>query len=175
MRATSSSRIGRHVVEAGDHEADDLGAVVGAPERHPVVRQRVTFEGRRLLGRERITLQRERRRAVAAQHVAVRRLGGHEVALCEHVTADEVGDAVTEQRAHEVRADGRVITRRTGIERARDVVHQPRNLHLDVGTVAPEDVGALHVMVERAVRVDAVTIVEHGEQVVDAGERRVHG
>ena len=133
-------------------------------------------EGLCLIGGERVALHRERGCAVAAQHVAVRRLDGHEVALREHVPSDEVGDAVTEQRSYERGTDGGVIARRTRFERARDVVHEAGNLQLDVGTFLAQDLGALQVVVECAVHVDAVAVVvEHCAQVVDGRKRRGHG
>jgi len=69
----------------------------------------------------------------------------------------------------------RVIAGRTRIQRAGDVVDESRDLQVDVGALAPQDVGQLQVVIERAGRVDTVTVVEHREQVVDGSKRRAHG
>ena len=153
--------------------ADDLGAVVGPAQADPVLVARGAFERGALVDAHRVTLQGERHRAVLAEERPVGGVDGDEVALGDHVAADQVGDALPEEVAHELGADRRVVACRPRVERRRDVVHEPGDLQLDVGGgVVGEQRRALQVVRERGHDVVGdVLVVEHGDELVDGPER----
>ena len=109
------------------------------------------------------------------ERVAVRRVDRDQVALGLRVSGHEPRDARAEQTAHRVGADPRVTVGSVGYERGTDIVHEPRDLELDiVGRDFAEPFTTLQ-RVREEIDVFFVGVRrargEHGEQRVDVLDR----
>ncbi len=88
------------------------------------------------------------------------------------MAGDEIGDPVAEEQADQRRTYERVVAVGPGNQGARDVVHEPGELQLDVARrLTREQVRALEVVGERGDDVAAALVPQSREQLVDGVER----
>ena len=99
---------------------------------------------------ERVALRRERLDAARAEPSAVRRIGGDEVALRDHVRARRAGRPADRAAARRARRPAAVVVAVVvGVRDVGDVVHEPGDRQLGVVRVlGPEDRAALEGMGE---------------------------